>query len=89
MPKPSQPSVLAVAVREMVRVTFVFLTHVIVAALVVALAWCIDRYLPDLLGIPDPQLLGLVSLHTMTGAAALAVAVAVIVWAPFAALSAR
>lgn len=89
MPKPSQPSVWSVAVREMVRVIFVFLTHILVAALVIALAWGIERYLPDLLGIRDPLLLGLVPLQTMTITAALAVAAAVIVWAPFAALRAR
>ena len=89
MPKPSQPSFWSVAAREMVRVMFVFLTHILVAALVIALAWSIHRYLPDLLETPDPHLLGLVPLHTMTTTAALAVAVAVILWAPFAALRAR
>lgn len=89
MPKPAPPSVFSVALREMVRVTSVFLTHILIAALVIALAWSIERYLPELLETPAPQLLGLVSLHTVTVSAALAVAVAVILWAPFAALRAR
>ena len=62
MPKPTQPSVFSTALREMARVTFVFLTHLLIAALVISLAWTVERYLPDLLAISDPLLLGLVPL---------------------------
>ncbi|MER2266942.1 hypothetical protein [Methylobacterium oxalidis] len=89
MPNPLQPSVFSTALREMARIMFVFLTHLLVATSVIGLAWAVEHHLPAFFEISDPLLLGVVPLQAVTMSAAMFVAVAVILWAPFAALRAR
>lgn len=82
-------SIWATAWREVMRVTCVFLTHVLIAALVVALAWGSEAYLTALFGAVEPLLLGVVPLRSVVFGAAAFVSIAVIVTAPIAALRAR